>query len=133
MKCKQASKYLRLEINESDFSEHLKSCAECGPVFSLINETMNLLDEEIEIPIGLTEKVLKQKNKLGSVTAHFRIDLSKYLQLAAVVAVGIFLGVALGTRANPEIFLSKKMKKDKALIDYRESHHFADQSSIFSF
>jgi hypothetical protein len=102
-------------------------------MFGKISETMAILDEEVEIPSGLTERMMSRIKGMPVQQVRKTIDLNKYLQMAAVVAAGIFLGVLLGTRANPEIFLSKKDKKERALIEYRESHHLIDQSTINSF
>jgi len=81
----------------------------------------------------LTEKMMSRIKGMPVAQVRKPVDLNKYLQLAAVVAAGIFLGVLLGTRANPEIFLSRKDKKERALIEYRESHHLNNQSTINSF
>jgi hypothetical protein len=133
MKCNQSYKYFQSGFYDAEFSEHLKSCEACSELFGRINQTLAILDEKVEIPSGLTEKVLQIIEPLKLKALMSPVDLTKYLQLAAVVAVGIFLGVFLGSRANPKIFLSKKDKKEKALIEYRESHHLNDQSTIYRF
>ena len=133
MNCNQSYKYFRGEISDDDFTQHQKSCKSCSDIIARINQTIAILDEKVEVPSGLTEKVLNRKSQMGRLWAMPTFDMSKYLQLASVVAVEIFIGVFLGSRANPKTFFSKKDKKEKALIEYRESHHFADQSSIYSF
>ncbi len=94
---------------------------------------MDVLDEKVEIPPGLTEKAVLNIKGLKVKMDPAGIDFSKYLQIAAVISVGIFLGILLGSRANPQIFLSKKDKKERDLIEYREQHHINDQSTINSF
>jgi len=133
MNCNQSLKYLHSEIDGDEFKLHLKECKTCSELFGKINETISILDEEIDIPVGLTENVMKGISRMEFPQGRALIDLNKYLQLAAVVAVGIFLGVLLGSRADKQIFLSKKDKKEKALIEYRESHHLSDQDNINSF
>ena len=133
MNCNQTYKYICSELSEVEFAEHLKDCKTCAECIGLIDQTMAILDEDVKIPSGLTEKVLKEKSRMIVVPVVRTIDLNKYLQLAAVIATGIFLGIFLGSHANSEMFLSKKGKKDKALLEYRESHHLNDESSIYRF
>lgn len=133
MKCNQAYKYFRSGLHNAELSGHLESCKACSDLYGRINETLAILDEKVEIPAGLTEKVLQIKGSLQIRTLKPTIDLTKYLQLTAVVVAGIFLGVFLGSRANPKVFLSKKDKKEKDLIEYRESHHLNDQNMIYRF
>lgn len=133
MNCNQSYKYIRSELSEAEFSEHIKGCRTCAERIEMINQMMDILNEEVEIPAGLTEKVLQRKSQMLVNPIVTNIDLSKYLQLAAVVATGIFLGFLLGSHANSGLFISKKGEKNKALIEYRESHHLNDQSSIYKF
>ncbi len=133
MNCNQSYKYIGTEPGEEELAGHLKECPICAERIRLINQAMALLDEKVEIPSGLTEKVLQQCGQAKAYRVVPTIDLNKYLQLAAVILIGIFLGVLLGSRANSEIFLSKKEKKDKALIEYREIHHLNDLNSISRF
>jgi predicted anti-sigma-YlaC factor YlaD len=133
MSCKQSYKYLHSESGNDEFILHLKECKTCSELFGKISETISILDEEVDMPMGLTENVMKGISKMEVPQGRALIDLNKYLQLAAVVAVGIFLGFLLGSRADKEIFLSKKDKKEKALIEYRESHHLSDQDNINCF
>lgn len=133
MNCKCTYQYFQSKVGEEAFLEHLKGCETCSLLVGRISETMAVLDEPFEVQSDLTEKVLRQIKSEVVIGRTSSIDLTKYLQLAAVVAVGIFLGVLLGSRANPMIFLSKKEKKERALIEYRESHHLNDPSTIYSF
>ena len=133
MNCNQSSQYIDSVLTEAEFNEHMKSCETCAELFERINATMNTLDEEVEIPSGLTKSVVQRINWNFVKPVRRSFDYNKYLQLAAVVTFGIFLGVLLGSRANPELFLSKKEKKEKALIEYRDSHHLNDQNSLFKF
>jgi hypothetical protein len=133
MNCNQTSQYIDSELSEVEFMQHLKSCETCSDLYGKISETMNTLDEQVEIPSGLTERVVQRINWSYVKPVRRSFDFNKYLQLAAVVAFGIFLGVLLGSRANPKLFLSKKEKKERALIEYRDSHHLNDQSTLFRF
>lgn len=133
MNCQYTDRYFNAKVDEQAWREHLQGCASCAARSQKIDALINLLDEPVDFPEGLADRLLGQTDAASLPEKVRRIDLTKYLQLAAVVAVGIFLGVLLGSRANPLIFLSKKEKKEKALIEYRESHHLNDPCSIYSF
>lgn len=133
MNCNQISKFINKGLQSDDLDYHLKNCPACSELAGKIRETMDVLDEPIEIPPGLTEKTLLNIRGLKVKRVSATIDISKYLQIAAVISVGIFLGILLGSRANPQIFLSKKDKKERDLIEYREQHHMNDQTTINSF
>jgi hypothetical protein len=132
MSCNQSYKFIKSELSNIEFAEHLKICPICSERMRLINQTMNLLDESVEVPSGLVEKVLQRKQSI-EIKPVKNIDYYKYLQLAAVVAIGIFLGTFLGSHADSGLFISKKMKKDRAMIEYLEKHHLYDQNSFYQF
>ena len=132
MSCNQSYKYIKSELSNLEFAEHLRTCPTCSERIAWINQTMGLLDESVEVPSGLVEKVLQHKHLVVNRPVKI-FDYHKYLQLAAVVAIGIFLGVFLGSHADSRLFLSKKMKKDKAMIEYLEDQHLYEQNSIYQF
>ena len=55
MKCSQSYKYFQSGFNDSELSEHLKSCEACSELFGRINQTLAILDEKVEIPSGKQE------------------------------------------------------------------------------
>ena len=107
-------------------------CEDCSERLKLINETMNFLNERIEVPVDLTNKILAN-SKLNKIPAVHRIDFNKYIQIAALIVFGIFLGAFLGRNADSSMFLSKKEKKDKALMEYMEKHHLYDDNPLLMF
>ncbi|HCR92314.1 MAG TPA: hypothetical protein DIW50_18085 [Prolixibacteraceae bacterium] len=132
MKCNQLKEYIGSEVSYNSVAEHLYECKICSGRLEQINQCMSLLDENVEVPEDLVAKTLR-KMKDVKFPPRPGIDYSKYLQLAAVIVAGIFLGIVLGRNANTELFLSKKGKKDRALIEYRESHHLSEPGSIYRF
>jgi hypothetical protein len=97
----------------------------------MISQAIGLLDEKIEIPSELTQKVMQRINSTPfPVIKSF--DLDKYLQLAAVVVAGILLGVLLGKNADSSMLLSKG-KKNKSLSKFIEYEHFDDNNSFYRF
>ena len=132
MSCNQSYKFINSEIGDNEFAEHLKTCLSCSIQMNLIDQTMALLDGSVEVPSDLVEKVLQNKKSIVLKPAK-TFDFHKYLQLAAVVAIGIFLGVFLGSHADTGLFISKKLRKDKAMFEYFEKHHLYDQNSIYQF
>lgn len=131
MSCTQLDRYIRSGISEKEFSDHLKECSQCREQSAMISQTMDLLDEKIEIPSDLTQKVMQKINSVPfPVVRNF--DPDKYLQLAAVVMAGILLGVLLGKNADSSMLLSKG-KKDKSLTKFIEYEHFDDNNSFYRF
>ncbi len=128
MKCNRIYSYIASEESFNSIAGHLKECETCSAMLEQIKHYMAVLDEPVEVPDGLVEKTLRRKNGL-KLPAKPEIDYVKYLQIAAVLAAGIFLGIFLGRNANSEIFLSKKEKKDRMLMEYREVHHLNNESS----
>lgn len=130
MKCDKVYPYIVSEVSFAAVEEHLKECKTCAKKLENIERVMALLDDPIEVPSGLTEKILQKKNNIKSVP-HFIFDIQKYLQIAAVLAAAVFLGVLLGQNANSNLFVSKKQKKDKALIEFRESLLLKNDNSFY--
>lgn len=130
MKCDKIYPYIVSEVNFAAVEEHLKECDSCAAKLHNIDRVMALLDEEVEIPSGLKEKTLQKKNTI-TIQAHPVFDIQKYLQIAAVLAAAVFLGVLLGKNANSDLLVSKKQKKDKALIEYRESLLLKNDNSFY--
>jgi predicted anti-sigma-YlaC factor YlaD len=130
MKCDKVYPYILSEVSFATVEEHLKECKTCAKKLENIEHVMALLDDPIEVPSGLTEKILQKKNAIKSV-AHPIFDIQKYLQIAAVLAAAVFLGVLLGQNANSNLFVSKKQKKDKALIEFRESLLLKNDNSFY--
>lgn len=130
IKCDKVYSYLVSEMSYSQIEDHLKDCASCAETLHLISGTMSLLDEEVTVPDDLVEKTVRRKTML-QVPKPSPFDYSKYLQIAAVLTAAIFLGVLLGRNANPGFLVSKKIKKDKALIEYRESLLLNNNNSFY--
>lgn len=130
MKCNQVYPYVVSEVSYASVEEHLKECKTCSDNLENVNRIMSALDRKVEVPEGIVNKTLQRKLTLAF-PAKPGIDFSKYLQIAAVLAAGIFLGIVLGRNANNELFVSKKHKKDKALMELRESHLLDNQSSFY--
>lgn len=132
MSCNQSNKYIKSELSRIEFAEHMKICPVCAERMKMIDQTMAILDVPVKVPSALAEKVLRHRRSV-IIRPVKNIDYHKYLQLAAVVAIGIFLGTFLGKNAESGLFNSKKDKKDKAMIELLEKHHLYDQNSFYRF
>ena len=133
MNCNQAIHNIYTGKENDMFLRHIESCDECKKLYEKVNHTMNqLLEEPVEIPIGLIQKTLNQlperKGKWSK-----RVDFMKYVQVAAVLAAGIFIGVLLGTRADSHLLVSKKDRKDQAYSQFKEKHHFSNNQDPYIF
>ncbi|MDX9882193.1 MAG: hypothetical protein RBS73_09010 [Prolixibacteraceae bacterium] len=110
MKCNQFVEYIASGVSFSAMSGHIEKCKTCSGRLKQIDQCMSLLDEKVQVPEDLAAKILRRVRDV-KFPAPPATDYSKYLQLAAVVAAGIFLGVVLGRNADGDFFLSKKGKK----------------------
>jgi len=120
MNCKQAHQNILNGFSDIETENHLHACSSCQNLKLLIDSGMQILDEEVKIPENLTEKILGAIPKQITVKTR-KINFGIYAQIAAVLAIGIFLGVVLGKNANTELLLSKKDKKKEMLVKYRAS------------
>lgn len=132
MKCNDAIQEIVSDSRTRELTVHLHECNSCSTMEKMIEQQMNLLDRAVEVPDDLLAKTVELKSRV-SIPRFPDVDYNKYLQLAAVVAVGIFLGIVLGRNANTELLASKKSKKDRALMEYRQSHQLNNETSIYKF
>ena len=132
MKCNHVYQKIVFEISNKEFEKHLNECPSCKELNSRVNNTMLLLDNTIDVPDGMVEAILTKKRKLDTYKAK-RWKLSSYVQIAAVLLAGIFMGFMLGRNANTSLLLSDESKKSKSLIEYYEIHHLKAESSNLQF
>ena len=92
---------------------------------------MLTLDIDVDLPDGLLQKTLQKKQQLSIPKAKHR-EIGKYIQIAAVLAAGIFLGAFLGTNANGNLLNSKRDKKDRAYQTFKENHHLTNNQDIYN-
>lgn len=130
IKCNQIYPYIASEVSYASVEKHLSECKICSERLENIERVISILDESVEVPANLVDKTM-QKRTTVSFPEKQSIDFSKYLQIAAVLAAAIFLGAILGRNANSELLSSKKHKKDKALIEYKESHLLDERNSFY--
>lgn len=120
------------EISDKEFEKHLNECPSCKELNSRVNDAMSILDNTIDIPEGMVEAVLIKKRELKIHKAENR-KLSSYVQVAAVLLMGVFMGFMFGRNANASLFLSKESKKNKSLIEYYKSYNFEVKYSYVQF
>ncbi len=92
------------EISDNEFEKHLNECPLCKELNSRVNNTMSILDNTIDIPEGMVEAVLIKKRKLKIHKAENR-KLSSYVQVAAVLLMGVFMGFMFGRNANASLYV----------------------------
>ncbi|QGY45551.1 hypothetical protein GM418_18295 [Maribellus comscasis] len=94
-----------------------------------IDQILAVLDTEVEVPEGLVDKVIKEKNSI-KLSAGNRFDFSKYLQIAAVLIAAVLLGVLLGKNADVNSFQKKQSQQNKALLELKDKHHLSENYSF---
>ncbi len=128
MKCNQAYQNIVFEISNKEFEKHLSECLVCKEIYSKVNNTMSVLDHTIDVPEGLVKAILLKKGKLRTYKVRKR-NLSGYIQLAAAIFTGIFMGYMLGKNANTRL----SPNKHESIMKYYEMHHLNIDYSKFDF
>ncbi len=130
MYCTQFEQYIHDRITEEEYDLHLAGCTHCQAMNARFEEAWSLLDDTDELPSDMVEKILARKTQEKPLRAR-RFDLSMITQIAAVLVAGIFLGITLGRHSDPNLLLSKEMKKQQSLIDFRNDHFFQVEKELF--
>jgi len=97
-----------------------------------IDDILSILDMQVHVPDGLVEKVIRRKNGLKKHPAS-KIDFTKYLQIAVVLAAAILIGIVMGRNASSSLLLSKKNQQKRALIELRNQYHISDFNAFGEF
>lgn len=95
-------------------------------------KTLEILDLQVDVPDNLIEETIKKGNS-ETIKNHVTFDFSKYIQIAAVFAAAIFIGVIMGKNAVSGSVNSKHNKEKRALMELREKHHLLEKNSFGHF
>lgn len=106
-----------------------KDASENTILATKVDQILEVLDVEVEIPDGLVDKVMEKKDSI-QVSKPNRFDFSKYLQIAAVLIAAVMLGVLLGKNADVDSFNKKESRQNKALIQLKEEYHLSESHSF---
>ncbi len=106
---------------------HLTECPSCRELHQKVTQTMSLLDQEVSVPESLAASVLsriedtpaRSPKSLGMIT---------FIQVAAVVCFGIFIGHQFGRHAVP----FQKSANEDPVTQYFKAHHLNVDHSGFS-
>ena len=128
MKCSQAYQHIVFEISNKEFEKHLSECPLCKELYSKVNNTMSILDHTIGVPEGMVEAILIKKRKLRTYKVR-KWNLSGYMQFAAAILTGVFMGYMLGRNVNTRLL----PKKHESLNKYYEMHHLNVDYPKFDF
>ncbi|MCF8380702.1 MAG: DUF3379 domain-containing protein [Bacteroidales bacterium] len=127
MNCNQIYKNINLDFSNEEFRNHLEECPRCNELYSKVNDTMAILDEIVEVPDGMTERILKRKKQTEQIKLR-KWNISGYLQLAAAILFGVFIGHVFGRNASLDSILQKKQDP---LTEYYNIHHLKVDYSEF--
>lgn len=95
----------------------------------LADELLATLDFDAVIPDDLVDKVIAAKASV-SVKKYSKFDFSKYLQIAAVFAAAVCIGIVMGKNADIDSFNKKQNQKEQALIQLTEKYHLFENYSF---
>lgn len=96
------------------------------------NEILAQLDLNVDIPANLVEKVIEKKKSIN-IKKSSKFNFNNYLQIAAVFAAAICIGVVMGKNADTSSFNKKQNKEKQALIELKKRHHLSDFNSFGRF
>ena len=109
---------------------YIKKCSDYRDLNEMVESTMSILNEEFHIPKNLTDKIMAKRPQIQQPKIR-KFNYAVYAQIAAVIAAGVFMGVMLGKNADTGLLLSKETKKQRSLIEYRDSHHLNIDHTYF--
>jgi hypothetical protein len=132
MNCKKAQQEIATGTLSDNTLEHMKGCSSCRMLSKQVQEAMELLDQEIPAFSDLTGMIL-EKRREQAIIPKKPSYLSHIAQLAAVITIGIMIGIVLGKNANPDCFRKDKRFKDNSLQEYLESHHLKGKEEFGRF
>lgn len=117
------------ELSEETKS-HLESCDSCSEIAKQLNERMDILDMDIvEVPDGFSDRVMNRlPHKVRKIR---RWSYAEMMQLAAVLLIGVFIGMVLGRNADLRLMQSAKTKKVNSLIELKERYHLDQKQTDF--
>jgi len=130
MHCTIINQYINNEISGEEFDQHLENCEYCRDLNAKSLRIFDILDIKADVPKNLAENIIL-KHRETNEKKTFKIDFSLITQIAAVIAAGIFLGIVLGKNSDTNLLLSKELKKQNSLVEFRNSHHFNTSTHLF--
>jgi hypothetical protein len=131
MNCSHAQQLIIAGISDEEFRTHLRDCKECSGLLEFVDSSMQLLDEPVEVPPALYQKIMGQ-TEFPFEEKGKQKDISLFFQFSTVLAAAVLLGIVLGFHANTQVLFSRNQKKNEALIEFKESHHLnVDRQRLF--
>lgn len=106
---------------------HLKKCSPCRELHEKVSQTMSLLDQEVSVPDSLATSVLS-RIEYTPARSPKSFSLITFIQVAAVVCFGIFIGHQFGKHAVP----FQKSANEDPVTQYFKAHHLNVDHSGFS-
>uniref|UniRef100_UPI003216503E hypothetical protein n=1 Tax=uncultured Draconibacterium sp. TaxID=1573823 RepID=UPI003216503E len=115
--------------NNSASQKKFESKSDQITVEILADKVLSTLDIMHTVPDNLIDKVVARKESV-EIESYTKFDLSKYLQIAAVFAAAVCIGIIMGKNADVHSFNKKQNQKEQALIELRERHHLSDLNTF---
>lgn len=121
MQCNQLHKSLNSYLNKSlgqdathDFSLHLKECASCAQMVQEIEQTMSLLDKpkRLEVDPFMHTRIIAQLDSQNESKSVRFAQIFQPIVLGAMIMVGVYLGIGLGSQFYAEDSLNKSKAYD---------------------
>lgn len=119
MNCKKTRHAIGSGEMTPEVIAHLAACDSCRLLNEKVNRTLSLLDQEVTVPETLTSAILARREQVTPQKIS-RMKLVTYIQVAAAVIFGVFIGHQFGRNAGPV----QKTASVDPVHQYFKAHHF---------
>lgn len=126
MNCNKYRIDLISESGSKAFEAHLAECEVCRALYQKVNETMAVLEEPVSAPDHLAASIMAGREEV-SFPKQRKLYLSSFIQIAAAIIFGIFIGHKFGKIAGSHI---TRIKQDP-INEYFKAHHFNVDKAAF--
>ncbi|MDF1572985.1 MAG: hypothetical protein P1P82_15360 [Bacteroidales bacterium] len=126
MNCKKTRRAIITGKLTPEATEHIAECAACHELQEKVGITMAILDQEVTVPENLADRILSRREEPLPGTTR-RIGLATFIQVAAAVCFGIFIGHQFGKYAGPV----QRTASADPVQQYFKAHHFNLEHSDF--
>ena len=127
MNCTKVRADLISGISGEEIRKHFTECPSCRELHEQVSSTMALLDVNVPLPEGLSARILFGVDQMN-IPKTRRLNASVYMQIAAAIFFGVFIGHKFGKIATTNI---SKVKQDP-INQYYKAHHFNVENGDFN-
>lgn len=118
MDCKHFRNDIISESASAEFRDHITECDSCRELLGDIDSVMEMLDHIEPVPENLLASIMKKQSEVQMPKVR-SLNFVSYLQIAAAIIFGIFIGHKFGENAKAGSFRTKA----DPVSQYIQAHH----------